>query len=86
MKEKIESIQVLGSGCPTCKDLLNLTQKVADELNLNLEVEYVTDISKMVEMGIMQSPALAINGRPILTGGGKTEAEIKEAIYSVRKE
>ena len=76
----IKSIQVLGSGCPTCKQLLEITKKVASELNISIEVEYVTAISKMIEMGVMTSPILAINGKPVLTGGGKSEEDVREAI------
>jgi len=77
---KKQSIQVLGSGCPTCKQLLETTKKIAKELNIDTEIEYITDISKMIEMGIMTGPALAINGKPVLTGGGKSEDDIKNAL------
>ena len=61
-------IQILGSGCPTCKKLYELTQEAVKQLNLNEGVEYVTDISKIIEMGLMQSPVLAIDGKPVLVG------------------
>jgi len=76
----IKSIQVLGSGCPTCKQLLETTQKITKELNIDTEVEYITDVSKMIEMGAMTSPVLAINGKPVLTGGGKSKDDIKKAL------
>jgi len=77
---EIQSIQVLGSGCSTCKKLFEQTKNVAAELNINTEVEYVTDISKIVEMGIMTSPALVINNKVVLTGGGKSDEEIKNVL------
>ncbi len=79
-------IQVLGSGCPTCKQLFENTKKVAKELNINSEIEYITDISKMIEMGVMTSPVLAVNGKPVLTGGGKSEEDIKNALKNNSKE
>lgn len=79
-------IQVLGSGCPTCKQLYESTKKVVKELGINTEVEYITDVSKMIEMGIMTSPVLAVEGKPVLTGGGKSEKEIKNALQSNSKE
>ena len=72
-------IQVLGSGCPTCKQLYETTKTVAEELGLS-EVEYVTDINAMIEMGIMQSPAIAIDGKPVLTGGGHDAEKIKAVL------
>jgi small redox-active disulfide protein 2 len=80
MSNEIKSIQVLGSGCPTCKKLLEITKKVVGELNINIEVEYITDVAKMIEMGVMQSPVLAINGQPVLTGGGKSEDDVRLAL------
>lgn len=80
MENKINKIQVLGSGCPTCKQLFETTKKIVAELKLDIAVEYITDVAKMIEMGVMSSPVLAINGKPVLTGGGHNEASIKDAI------
>ena len=73
-------IQVLGSGCPTCKKLFELTKQAVQELGVKTEVEYITDIQKIVEMGVMSSPVLAINGKPILTGFVPDIEKIKETI------
>ena len=80
MEDKTMKIQVLGSGCPTCKKLFELTMKAVEELNLKIEVEYITDIQKIVEMGVMSSPVLAINGKPILTGFVPDIEKIKKII------
>ncbi len=80
MSNKIKSIQVLGSGCATCKKLYETAKKAAQELKIDVDVEYITDVAKMIEMGIMTSPVLAINCKPVLTGGGHSEAEIKNAL------
>jgi small redox-active disulfide protein 2 len=73
------NIQVLGSGCPACKQLFETVKKAAKELGVE-DVEYVNDINLMIEMGIMQSPAIAINGKPVLAGGGYDEEKIKKLI------
>jgi len=80
MENKTMKIQVLGSGCPSCKKLFELTKKAAEELKLKTEVEYITDIQKIVEMGVMTSPVLAVNKKPILTGFVPDIEKIKEAI------
>lgn len=66
-------IQVLGSGCSTCKNLFELTKKAVEELKIEAEVEYSTDVSKIIEMGIMQSPVLAVNGKAVMIGSGNLE-------------
>jgi len=73
-------IQVLGSGCTSCKKLHELTQQAIRELNLKEEVEYVTDVSKIVEMGVMSSPVLAIGGKPVMVGFVPNIEKIKEVI------
>lgn len=61
-------IEVLGSGCPACHKLFELTKKAVADLGLKDEVEYITDIQKIIEMGVMQVPVLAIDGKPVMTG------------------
>ncbi len=73
-------IQVLGSGCATCKKLFELTQKAVEELAIKTEVEYVTDIQKIVAMGLMSSPVLAVDGKPVLAGRVPDVEKIKELI------
>jgi small redox-active disulfide protein 2 len=70
----------LGSGCPTCKKLFELTKKAVEELELKTEVEYITDIQKIIEMSVMSSPVLAINGKPIITGFMPDIEKIKKII------
>lgn len=73
-------IQVLGSGCAACKKLFEITQKAVSELKLNTEVEYITDIQKIVAMGLMRSPVLAINDKPVLIGSVPDIEKIKKII------
>ncbi len=80
MNNKIESVQVLGSGCPTCKKLFELTEQAVKEVGLEVKVEYITDIQKMIEMGVMQSPVLAINGKPVMTGAIGDVENIKDLL------
>jgi small redox-active disulfide protein 2 len=80
MNKQITSIQVLGSGCPTCKKLFALTQQAVTELDLKIEVEYITDIQKIIELGVMSSPVLTINGTVALVGQLPTNEKIKELL------
>ena len=75
-------IQVFGSGCPNCKQLYEKTKKIAKELNIDTEVKYVEDISKMIEIGAMASPALVIDNQAVLTGEGHSEEDIKKALIN----
>ncbi|OGD62040.1 hypothetical protein A2160_00565 [Candidatus Beckwithbacteria bacterium RBG_13_42_9] len=81
-------IQVLGSGCPTCKKLHEITQKAVSEMKLEAEVEYLTGsegIQKIVELGAVSSPVLAVNGKIAMVGFTPDLNEIKKAITKVAK-
>jgi len=76
-------IQVLGSGCPTCKKLFELTTQAVKEAGLKEEVEYLVGqegIQKIIEMGVMSSPVLAVDGKPVMTGFIPDVEEIKNLI------
>ena len=77
-------IQVIGSGCPTCKNLYELTQTAVKELKIDADVEYSTDISKVIELGVMVSPVMTIDGQVVLTGSHNLE-KIKEIIKKYQK-
>jgi len=78
-------IQVLGSGCATCKSLHKAVEEVLRKLNLDLEVEYSTDIANIVEIGAMSSPVFAIDGKLITSGKVPTNKEIEQAILKAQK-
>ena len=78
-------IQVLGSGCAKCKKLFELTKQAVTELELKTEVEYITDVSKIIEMGVMRSPVLAVDGKPALVGFLPSLEKIKEVISGGEK-
>lgn len=77
-------IQILGSGCPTCKNFYQLTQVAVKELEIDAQVEYSTDISKIIELGVMVSPVMTINGQVVITGSHNLE-KIKEIIKKYQK-
>ncbi|MFA6171106.1 MAG: thioredoxin family protein [Patescibacteria group bacterium] len=85
MSNKIESVQVFGSGCPTCKKLFEQTKQAVAGLNLGIEVEYSDDIQKIMSLGVMSSPVLVINNKVILAGQLPGLEKIKEIIAAEHK-
>ena len=61
-------IEVIGSGCKKCRMLLDLTQEVAEELGVHDGVAYSTDITKILNMGLVSSPVVTIDGDPVAVG------------------
>ncbi len=75
-------IQVLGSGCATCKKLYKMTKEAVKELGRTDTVDYITDVSKIVELGIMTSPVLTVDGKPVMIGFVPDIEKVKKAIVS----
>jgi len=78
-------IQVLGSGCPTCKKLYEITQKAVSEMGLKDKVEYLygaEGIQALIEKGVMSSPALTVDGKVVMTGFTPNIEKIKSLIKS----
>lgn len=73
-------IQVLGTGCPKCKKLEEMVRKAAEELKLDCTIEKVSGINDIVAMGVMSTPALAVDGRVVVAGRLPGEAELKEML------
>ena len=54
-------IKVLGSGCKSCRALLEATQEAVHSMGLAIEIEYVTAMEKIMQYGVMSMPALVVN-------------------------
>ena len=70
-------IQVLGTGCPKCKQLVANAEEAANALELDFELEKVTDINAIMAFGVMMTPALAVDGQVKVVGKVPSVEEIK---------
>jgi small redox-active disulfide protein 2 len=73
-------IEVLGTGCPKCAGVEENVKKALLELNKEAEVVKVTDINAIIEKGIMQTPALIIDGKVVAQGRVPTVEQVKQFI------
>ena len=64
----MKKVQVLGPGCPRCEQLYRRCQAAATRLGIDLELSKVTDINQIVEMGVMLTPGLVIDGEVVSSG------------------
>lgn len=55
-------IQVLGTGCAKCKTLEANAREAVAKTGVDAEIVKITDVEKIIEMGVMITPALAIDG------------------------
>lgn len=73
-------IEILGVGCPKCKQLTANAEAAAKELGICVEISKVTDIAKITEYGVMMTPALAIDGTVVSAGKVLSKDEIKKIL------
>ncbi len=73
-------IKILGTGCAKCNQLMALTLKAVKELELDIEVEKVSDVDEIVAFGIMTIPALVIDGKVELIGNVPSLSHLKKII------
>ena len=73
-------MEILGTGCPKCKQLTANTEEALKELNLQAEIVKVTQIDKIIEYGVMMTPALVIDGKVVSAGKVLTKDQVKDLI------
>jgi len=73
-------LQILGTGCPKCKKLAENAEAAAKELDLDCDIEKVTDINEIMTFGVMITPALAIDGQVKVVGKVPSPDEIKKML------
>lgn len=73
-------IQILGPGCYNCRLLTEKTEKAAEELGLDYEIEKVEDLASIMALGVMATPALVVDGQVKLSGFVPHVSKIKELL------
>ena len=73
----MKKVPVLGTGCPKCHKLAENATAAVQALDLDCEIEKVTDINDIMKFGVMLTPALAIDGEVKVVGKVPSPDEIK---------
>ena len=64
----MKQIKILGTGCPKCKKLAEITEQVAKAAGIEYELIKVTDINEIMQFGVMMTPALSVDGEVKVSG------------------
>lgn len=73
-------IEILGTGCPKCKQLTANAEAAVKEANIQAEIGKVTDIDKITDYGVMMTPALVVDGTVVSVGKVLNKDEIKKIL------
>ena len=76
----LTGIKVLGAGCKSCHELYENAKAAAQAMNLPVEVEYVTDMEKVMEYGVMSMPAIVVNEKVVSMGKVLKAADVEKLL------
>lgn len=76
-------IKVLGSGCASCRAQFENAKEAVNNMGLSAEVEYVTDLQKIMEYGVMSMPALVVNEKVAAMGKVLKPADVEKLLHKL---
>ena len=76
----VSSIKVLGAGCSSCHTQFENAKQAVQNMGLAVEVDYVTDLQKIMEYGVLSTPALVIDENVAAMGNILSPADIEELL------
>ena len=73
-------IEVLGPGCARCKETYRVVQHVVETDHLDVDVEKVESMERMIELGLLATPGVAVDGKVVLSGRIPKVDEIRKIL------
>lgn len=74
--ENASYVQVMGTGCKKCHSLYESAVQALGEGS----VEYVTDMARIAEAGVMTLPALVVDGKVVSAGRILSPDEVRDLV------
>lgn len=79
----IQNVKVLGAGCKSCHEMYENTKAAVRNAGFDVDVEYVTDMEKIMTYGIMSMPGLVVNDKVVSMGKVLKVADIEKLFYDL---
>lgn len=73
-------IKVVGTGCRKCKALLAATEEAVKQTGVQAQIEYITDVIKIAETGLMSTPGLIIDNKIVSSAKVLDAKDVAELI------
>lgn len=71
-------LKIYGSGCTKCNLLAQHAETAAQELGVDYQLEKVTDINRIIDAGVLRTPALGVNDEIVVAGNVPSVEKIKQ--------
>ena len=79
----ISSIKVLGAGCKSCHAQYENAMAAVKTMGLDTEVEYITDMEKVMGYGVMSMPAIVVNEKVVSMGKVLKTADVEKLLHKL---
>ena len=73
-------IKVLGAGCKSCHEQYENAKTAVKAMGLNIEVEYITDMERVMGYGVMSMPAIVVNDKVVSMGKVLKATDVEELL------
>ena len=80
MPTDIHVIEVLGPGCARCHETHRVVRHVVDEAQLDCEVQKSESMDRMIELGVLRTPAVALDGKVVVSGRIPKSDEVRQLL------
>lgn len=77
---RITSVKVLGAGCKSCHEQYENAKSAVQSMGLPVEVEYITDMEKVMAYGAMSMPAIVVNEKVVSMGRVLKAADVEKLL------
>jgi small redox-active disulfide protein 2 len=71
-------IEVLGPGCTRCKETYRVVRHVVEQSGLDADVVKDESIERMMALGLMATPGVAVDGKVIVSGRIPKAEEVRQ--------
>ncbi|MGN0334916.1 MAG: thioredoxin family protein [Lachnospiraceae bacterium] len=80
-ESSLNSIKVLGAGCKSCHEQYENVQAAVKNLGLKVEVEYITDMERVMGYGVMSMPAVVVNEKVVSMGKVLKTSDVETLLH-----
>lgn len=78
--QSVSVIEVLGPGCGRCQETHRIVSEVVQTAGLDCLVQKITDIERMTALGVLRTPAIAFDGKIVLSGRVPRPEDVRQLL------
>lgn len=76
----MQKIEVLGPGCARCNETYRVVSHVVETAKLNVEVVKTDSVERMLALGLLSTPGVAVDGKVVMSGRVPKAEEVRQLL------